>query len=335
MSYWSILLYCVQRSQVYARRPLCATIAAWALRRRLRPCPLWPLWLAHDMCYACSAGSHRIACGAGKAKSLISRSKLSSVEANFGSKSCFWTTSLWHLMRYELNSRRVTSGIRHMGFLASCLTWIPCANAELCRGPWRSPHKFIDIHIWYVWNSICDSFCDSFQPCQKRSASQHLEDPRRLFGRPGGGHPPPAQLQALAEMNQTSPVDGGEGPGTANDYDMAIIWLDKEEWSDIYIYMYMYIYIYIHTYIYIYMYIYIYIYIYVYYDVFKLGILIYWSVGEIWSAWRVWRVSRLGYFMWFRDESFPRALASHIHEQRTHVDWSVQQGFQHVIISTW
>lgn len=30
-----------------------------------------------------------------------------------------------------------------------------------------------------------------------------LQDPRRLFGRPGGGHPPPAQLQALAEMNQT------------------------------------------------------------------------------------------------------------------------------------
>ena len=40
---------------------------------------------------------------------------------------------------------------------------------------------------------------------------QQDQDPKRLFGRPGGGHPPPAQLQALAEMNQTPPVDGGRG----------------------------------------------------------------------------------------------------------------------------
>jgi hypothetical protein len=90
------------------------------------------MWLTCAMLiYACSAGSHWIACRASKAKSFDLSKQ---VKANFGLKSCFWTTYLWHQMRYELNSRRVTSGIQQiMGFLASpefkkqtlyCVAWV-------------------------------------------------------------------------------------------------------------------------------------------------------------------------------------------------------------------
>lgn len=85
---WSSLIIAVRSSEVYARRPLCATIAAWALRRRLRPCPLWPLWrltcwknhtwlTCAMLIYACRAGSHWIACSL-----LVKRSLSWSLEAS-------------------------------------------------------------------------------------------------------------------------------------------------------------------------------------------------------------------------------------------------------------
>ena len=180
------LIMGVRRSKVYARRPLCATIAAWALRRRLRPCPLWPLARCTWHVYACSAGS--IIAKFSKESEIVwlfwsKWRPISSRSPAFGLciSDTWWDTS-W------------TPGESPVGFGK----WDFSPEFKKCGRSMQVP-KFCDSYHVMIFNDIS---CISCQPFRVNWA----QDPRRLFGRPGGGHPPPAQLQALAEMNQTPPA---------------------------------------------------------------------------------------------------------------------------------